>query len=156
MDKQPKRRKFYDNPYTLLTENNTYYVIFKDSKNIVKKIKVNGDIFEEFNKYELDDISQMHKFERHIEHFELTEETLYFKTLKKGTDILDLIIKEEQLKRLYNAISNLSNLQKKRIILYYFLENTLDEIARQENCSIHSVFVSIERAKDKIKKFMIS
>ena len=23
MDKQPKRRKFYDNPYTLLTENNT-------------------------------------------------------------------------------------------------------------------------------------
>ena len=131
-------------------------MIFKDSKNIVKKIKVNGDIFEEFNKYELDDISQMHKFERHIEHFELTEETLYFKTLKKETDILDLIIKEEQLKRLYNAISNLSNLQKKRIILYYFLENTLDEIARQENCSIHSVFVSIERAKDKIKKFMIS
>ncbi len=156
MEKQPKRRKFYDNQYTLLTENNTYYVIFKDSKNIVKKIKVNGDIFEEFNKYELDDISQMHKFERHIEHFELTEETLYFKTLKKETDILDLIIKEEQLKRLYNAISNLSNLQKKRIILYYFLENTLDEIARQENCSIHSVFVSIERAKDKIKKFMIS
>lgn len=87
MEKQPKRRKFYDNPYTLLTENNTYYVIFKDSKNIVKKIKVNGDIFEEFNKYELDDISQMHKFERHIEHFELTEETLYFKTLKKETDI---------------------------------------------------------------------
>ena len=65
-------------------------------------------------------------------------------------------VKEEQLKRLYNAISNLSNLQKRRIILYYFLENTLDEIARQENCSIHSVFVSIERAKDKIKKFMIS
>lgn len=51
MEKQPKGRKFYDNPYTLLTENNTYYVIFKDSKNIVKKIKVNGDIFEEFNKY---------------------------------------------------------------------------------------------------------
>lgn len=155
MDKQPKRRKF-NNPYTLLIENNNYYVSFKDNKGIMNKVMVNENIFCEFNKNELEDISQMHKFERHIEHFEFSEDLLYLKSLEKENDILDLIIKDEQLKRLYYAISNLSNIQKKRIILYYFLENTLDEIARQENCSIHSVFVSIEIAKDKIKKFMIS
>lgn len=35
MEKQPKRRKFYDNPYTLLTENNTYYEFEEVFRSIV-------------------------------------------------------------------------------------------------------------------------
>ena len=38
--------------------------------------------------------------------------------------------------------------------MYYFNEMTLEEIAKIEDCSIHSVFVGIERAKEKIKKFI--
>ena len=37
-----KRRKYKDNPYTILHEEklNKYYIVFKDSHNVVNKVEV--------------------------------------------------------------------------------------------------------------------
>ncbi len=51
----PKRRKSKDNPYSLVIENNTYIVVFDKNK-----IEVSKEVFELFNEFELEDISQMH------------------------------------------------------------------------------------------------
>ena len=40
--------------------------------------------------------------------------------------------------------------------MYFFEDKTYEEIAEIEGCSIHSVYVSIERSKDKIKKILNS
>ena len=49
---KPKRRRYKDNPYSLLYEGE--YEIIIATNNVSKKIKVSKEIYEEFNKFELD------------------------------------------------------------------------------------------------------
>lgn len=39
------------------------------------------------------------------------------------------------------------------LVLHYFYDLTYEQIAELEKCSAHSVFVSVKRAEEKIKKF---
>ena len=82
---KPKRRKSKDNPYTLDFDEleEIYIVSFKDNKNVIHKVTVSDKVFSVFDKFELEDISQMHEYERHIEHSELYEETLNKRILDK-------------------------------------------------------------------------
>lgn len=83
MIKMPKRRKSKDNPYNLILLNDKYYLTFKDGRNVQQTVELSLDIFEAFNKFELEDISQMHKYDKHIEHSEVYEESLYKRALNK-------------------------------------------------------------------------
>ena len=148
------RRKSKDNPYVIEQINNEYIVKFKNNKGDEILVTVNDEIFKSFDKFELEDISQMHKFERHIEHSIVYEEKLYSRAIEKEQSILDYLINKSIIENLYKAIHKLSELQKRRLILYYFYNKTLKEISKMEGCSIHSVFVSIERSKEKIKKYL--
>ena len=40
MNSLPKRRKYKDNPYTLSTIDNHYYILFRDGQNIPRMIEV--------------------------------------------------------------------------------------------------------------------
>ena len=77
MNKRPKRRKSKDNPYVLKYDEKkqSYIVLFKDSSNNFCEVEVSELVFEAFDEFELEDISQMHESERHIEHSELYENT---------------------------------------------------------------------------------
>lgn len=79
MDRRPKRRKDKYNPYTLHTENEKNYVLFIDVNNHIQKVEVSKKIFDSFNKFELEDISQMNEYDRHLEHSEIYEHTLHKK-----------------------------------------------------------------------------
>ncbi len=79
MDRRPKRRKDKYNPYTLHKENERYYVSFIDSNNKFQKIEISQEVFESFNKFELEDVSQMNEYDRHLEHSEVYEHTLHKK-----------------------------------------------------------------------------
>ena len=56
MDKRPKRRKDKYNPYTLSTDNQKYYVSFKDINGNIQKTEVDKSVFDAFDSFELDDI----------------------------------------------------------------------------------------------------
>ena len=148
------RRKSKDNPYEIIISNNVYMIKFKDAKNRVNIITVNEEIYNAFDRFELDDISQMHKYERHIEHKEIYETNLYYRMEHKELLVEEQVMKKMQIDRLYNAISKLSETQQRRLKMYYFDDLSLREIARVEECSIHSVFVSIERAKENLRKIL--
>ena len=64
---RPKRRKFKDNPYTIIEIeiSNKYLVTFKDGNGIFNKVEVSKDIYELFNYYELRDLSQMNEYDNH-------------------------------------------------------------------------------------------
>ncbi len=79
MDKRPKRRKDKHNPYTLYTKAGRYYISFVDVNNNFQEIEVSQEVFESFNKFELEDVSQMNEYDRHLEHSEVDEHTLYQK-----------------------------------------------------------------------------
>ena len=67
MSNRPKRRKFKDNPYTIIEIeiSNKYLVTFKDRNGIFNKVEVSKDIYELFNYYALRDLSQMNEYGNH-------------------------------------------------------------------------------------------
>ena len=154
MEKHSKRNKSKDNPYTLSYNKITssYVVEFKDNKNIIHKVEVSDKVFNAFDKFELEDISQMHEYERHIEHSEVYEETLNSRMLDKPISLEEKIDKQLLIEKLREALETLSIVQKRRIKMYFFEDMNLREIAEKEGCSIMSVKESIDSGITKLQK----
>lgn len=150
---RPKRRKKMDNPYNLKIINNNYYIIFK-SNNKYNEVEVTKEVFDLMNRFELDDLKELNEFDRHIEHFELTEHTLNNRMLFKQESIEDLIIRKTSLEDLRKAINMLPEVQRRRIKLYYFDELTEKEIAKLENVSQKNISKSLTVAKNNLKEIL--
>ena len=153
MNNRPKRRKSNDNPYTLQIINNTYVVIFKDGSRKEQVIEVSEEVFNQMDKFELEDISQMHKIDKHIERFELSEESINVRSINSSIDTTsDFVEKKIINEKLRDAISSLPEFQKRRIIKYYFYNKTFEEIAKEEQCSKVAIKYSIDSAIKNISK----
>lgn len=150
---RPKRRKLKDNPYILEENFGTYKIIFKDSIGKKQCINISIELYQVFDKFELEDLSQLNEYDNHIEHSELYEETLNKRILEKPKSIEQIV--EENIIRanLKEAISRLPETQKRRIKKYYFDEMTLEEIAKEENCSKVAIKYSIDIGIEKLKMF---
>ena len=57
--------------------------------------------------------------------------------------------------RLHQAIAQLPEKQRRRLVLYYFGEFTYEQIAEMEGCTISPVKRSIEKAIENLKNFLI-
>lgn len=151
MDRRPKRRKDKYNPYTLHTEKGKYYIVFIDVNNHIQKVEVSKKIFDSFNKFEFEDISQMNEYDRRLEHSEVDENTLYQKSVSSEQPLEEYFDKAQDAENLHMAISKLPDVQKRRLNKYYFEEKTFDKIALEEGCTYQCVQRSVYRAVEKIK-----
>ncbi len=151
---RPKRRKSKDNPYTLKIINNTYIVTFIDSNNVKREVSLSEDVFNAMDKFELEDISQMHKADRHIERKEFSEININKKAFVKPLLLEDDFINNASFKELKNAIDKLPSIQKRRIKKYYFDEKNEYEIADEENTSQQAINKSLNLAIKNLKKFL--
>ena len=154
MASMPKRRKSKDNPYTLNILEGKYIVSFKDSKNISYEVEITEQVFKNFDSFELEDISQMHEFERHIEHSELLESTLNNRAVNKLGSIEEEVERKIIIEEVRIALDTLSEVQKRRIKMYYFEDLNLREIAELEGCSIKNVHKSIEQGLENLRKIL--
>lgn len=154
MDKRPKRRKDKYNPYTLHTEKGKYYIVFIDVNNHIQKVEVSKTIFDSFNIFELEDISQLNEYDRHLEHSELNENTLYQKSVSSEQPLEEYFDKAQDVENLHMAISKLPDVQKRRLKKYYFEDKTFEEIAHEEGCTYQCVQRSVYRAVEKIKNIL--
>lgn len=152
MIQMPKRRKSKDNPYTIIVLDNKYFLKFKDSKNIIQMVEMTMDIYELFNKFELEDISYMHKVDKHIEHSEVYEENLYKRATYKPLSVEEQVEYNLEILRLKEAINSLPIIQKRRIKMYYFNNLPLEKIAKIEGCSFQAISKSIIQGIKKLKK----
>ena len=156
MAERPKRRKHKDNPYTLefIEEKNSYRVSFKDVKGKFHRVEVNKEIYQAFDRFELDDLSELNEFDNHIEHSEIYENNLNERAMDKplGVDeIVETMLINEELKK---AINELSEVQKRRIKMYYFEDMTLEDIARVEKTSHQAISKSIIKALTELRKIL--
>lgn len=156
MAERPKRRKHKDNPYTLefIKEKNSYRVSFKDVKGKYRRVEVNKEIYQAFDRFELDDLSELNEFDNHIEHSEIYENNLNERAMDKPlgvADIVETMLINEELKK---AINELSDIQKRRIKMYYFEDMTLEDIARIEKTSHQAVSKSIIKALAELRKIL--
>lgn len=154
MDKRPKRRKSKDNPYTLesIEEMKIYRVLFNDNSGKKYEIDISQEIFDVLNQFELNDLKELNEYDRHIEHLEQTEEFFYKRSIRKEGNIEEQIIQKSIYEDLHKKISELPDIQKRRIKMYFFEDMTLQEIANIEHCSCRAVKYSIDTALSKLKK----
>lgn len=154
MATMPKRNKSKDNPYTLGfdEDKNIYTVEFVDNKKVIHKVEITEKVYQAFDKFELEDISQIHKFRKHIEHSEVYEETLEHRMIEKPITIEEEVEEKILIEDIRNVINSLPDIQKRRLKKYYFEDKTLEEIAAEENCTKVAVKYSIDIALEKISQ----
>lgn len=158
---RPKRRKDKDNPYTISFNDidNIYIVSFKDGSSRFNEVVVNKDIYDFFNAIELEDLHQLNIKERHIDFrpidgSEEMDNILFSKMKDKYISFDEELINKEIDLELKNAINMLSDVQKNRLIKYYFMNKTEEEIAKEEKVSQVAIHKSISDARKKLKEIL--
>ena len=69
-------------------------------------------------------------------------------------DIADIVNRMDDCKRLYAAIGKLPELQRRRLLLYFFEELNFRQIAELEGVGISAVVRSIKRGLDSLSKIL--
>lgn len=148
----PKRRKDKYNPYQIFKADGSFYVSFKDGQGILQELKINEALYQAFDEFELEDLSYLNEWDRHLEQSELYEATLNTRAFHQPESLEEIVQKRLWTEKLHRAFNELSETQKRRLILYYFDCKTYEQIAKQEGCTKRAVKFSVDSAKEKIKK----
>ncbi len=151
----PKRRKDKDNPYSIYTtENGKHFLSFTDGQGVYHHLEISDDLFQVFDRFELDDLSFLNETDRHYSDEELNDQTIARHLLYKSDSIEEEFYRKMQNEQLHKAIAKLSEKQRKRLILYFFGEITYEEIGKLEGCKYQTVQDSIYAALKRLKKFL--
>ena len=126
LEKHPNRKKDKYNPYTLTITEGHYYLSFKDGRGNQQNIEIDEMLYQTFDRFELEDISHLKRVSRHIEHSELTEETLNDRAFYKPERIEDIVSESIEYEQLHRAVSELPEVQRRRLKLYFFGELTYE------------------------------
>ena len=149
----PNRKKDKSNPYTLSIENNTYYISFTDGQGIFHKQEISMELYAAFNDFELDDISLMNETSRHLTEAEAGEEPLGHKIADPTEPVEDHVYRRIMYQELHKAIEQLPEIQRRRVLLYYFGGYTYEQIAQMEGCKYPAIIKSVVAAENNIKKY---
>ena len=107
-----------------------------------------------FDRCELEYLKHLNIIDRHIEQSEIYEVTLHKRSGQVGQSAENEAIRKIALEELYTAISTLPGIQKRRIVLYYFVGLTYEQIAEMEGCSFKAIAKSVTTAEKKLKKLV--
>ena len=150
----PKRRKDKYNPYTIgTTEDGRHWLTFSDGQSDQHHFEISAAVFELLDSFELDDLSYLNELDRHYEQSELTEASLYDRAVHRPATVEESALQSMEYAQLHRAISELPEIQKRRLILYYFQGLTFEQIAGMEGCTKRAVKFSVDIAVEKLKKF---
>ncbi len=148
----PNRKKDNLNPYTLSIENNTYYISFSDGQGIFHKQEISTELYAAFNSFELDDISRINEASRHLTEANFGDEPLGHRISDLSEPVEDNVYRRIMYQELHKAIGQLPEIQRRRLLLYYFGGYTYEEIAKMEGCKHPAIIKSVATAERNIKK----
>lgn len=153
-EKRPKRRKDKYNPYTLTEKEDKHFLSFWDGQGVLQEFQITRELFEALNRFELDDLSILNEWDRHYEHSELTEASLYDRAAMPPESVEETVFRNLRYEALYKAMEQLPEIQRRRLVLYYFARFTYAQIADKEGCKYQTVQESIYAALKKLKKLL--
>lgn len=148
----PNRKKDKSNPYTLSIEDNTFYISFSDGQGTFHRLEISAELYAAFNSFELDDISQMNETSRHLTVADLGDESLDHRITTPLEPVEDNVYRRIMYQELHKAIDQLPEMQRRRLLLYYFGGYTYEEIAKLEGCTYPAIIKSVAAAERNIKK----
>lgn len=150
----PKRRRDKYNPYWICEKDERYYISFKDGQEMLHEMEIPKYLYDSFDAFELDDLVYLNVWERHYEREEVWESTLNVRAICKPESLEETVFRKIQIEKLHKAIKKLSEIQQRRIELYYFEGMTYEQIAFKEGCSKVAVKYTISKALEKLKIFL--
>lgn len=150
----PKRRKDKLNPYTICEQDGKYYIAFQDGQSVLHEMEIKKELYDTFNRFELEDLSHLNVVDRHLEQSEVWESTLNVRAVYQPESVEDIVFRNIQLEDLHRAIRKLPDIQRRRLILYYFEDMTYEQIAEREGCTKMPVKRSIDKAVVQLKKYL--
>ncbi len=109
-------------------------------------------LYEAFSQFELDDLSFFNEADRHYERSEQSEASLNRRAARHSETVEDAVFHRLECEALHSAINELPEIQRRRLILYYFGELTYEQIAEMEGCTKRAVKFSVDGAIKKIKE----
>ena len=151
--KHPKRKRDKYNPYYIYEKDGQAFIAFEDGQRERHKFEISRELYEAFDKFELEDVRYLNRFSRYIEHSRFTEQMLESMVSEDGS-VEDIILRKFQRKRLHKAMEKLPKKQKRRLILHYFYDMTYKEIAEIEGCSVRAAEYSLNKAIKSLKKIL--
>ena len=148
----PNRKKDKLNPYTLSIENNTYYISFTDGQGIFHRQEISMELYAAFNGFELEDISWINEASRHLTEADTGEELLGHRIADLAEPVEDHVYRRIMYQELHKAIAQLPEIQRRRVLLYYFGGYTYEQIAQMENCTKRAVKFSVDAALKNLRE----
>lgn len=150
-DSAPKRRKAQDNPYEIFTvgihtEHPHFFAQFIDDTGEMRCVEVSRSIYTTLDRFELDDLSFLNEVDNHYEHSELTESSLHQRATRRPQSVEETVMAHIQSEILHKAIAALPEIQRRRLVLYYFGDYTYEQIGEMEGCTHQAINKSINAA----------
>lgn len=153
-EKRQKRRKDKYNPYTLTEKEDKHFLSFWDGQGVWQEFQITRELFEVMNRFELYDLSILNEWDRHYEHSELTEGSLYDRAAMLPESVEETVFRNLRYEALHKAMEQLPETQRRRLVLYYFKGLTYAQIADKEGCTFQAVGKSITAAEKRLKKIL--
>ena len=85
---------------------------------------------------------------------EIWDSSLYERVFQKEEGVEDTVLNKLEAERLHNAIQQLSEIQRRRLMKYYFEDKNYEQIAQEEGCSFQMVAKSVKAAIRNLKKIL--
>lgn len=149
----PKRKKDKYNPCVLSIENDGCCISFTDGQGQTQKVEISESLYEAFDDFELEDISHLNQVSRYQEQSELTEVSLHSRAVEVPEPLEEQVYRKLLCEKLHKAIEKLPEVQRRRLMLYYFGGYTYQQIAEMEGCKHPAIMKSVAAAEKKLKKY---
>jgi DNA-directed RNA polymerase specialized sigma subunit len=136
--------KIMDKPFVAIT-----YKLANGSKICVEVSTLVKELLEQSDRQIR---SQRRQDRRHLDFAVHTDEDLASSLLPAYEDTADLLERMERDARLYEAICKLTEVQQRRLRLYYFNGLSYSQIAKREGVNHRTVMDTIEQALKRLRK----
>jgi RNA polymerase sigma-70 factor (ECF subfamily) len=148
---------FYNTyPYALRMEIRegaiNYIVSFADGQSVLRETEVSREVYLTLDECRRHEKRQKNFFDRHIEHSDLTDETLSRRALNAPKTADEAVAHKEEAGALHAAIAELPEVQRRRFVLYHEIGLTYAQIADMEGCTKRAVKFSVDIAEGKIRE----
>ena len=117
-------------------------------------IEVSSDVNKVLEQTDRTVHSQRRQDRRHIDFTPMTDEFLELSLRTASEDTSAIYEKMERNEELYSAVEQLSEIQKRRICLYYFLGKNQHEIAKLEKVNDSAIGRSLVLARKQLKRIL--
>ena len=128
-----------------------YFIAFTDGQGSEQVVEVDREVFSVFRDSELEELRYRKEVSRHIDQF-VGQDELDKQTANASLPLEQVIERRELYRRLYRAMSLLTQLEQKRLIMFYFYGRSYADIQRLYGRSYSAIKESISSALIKLRK----